>query len=261
MNNLKTGLFLILCCVFFVSCEKVIDIDLNDAEAKLVIEGNIDDEGGPFTIRISRTISFSDPNVFPGVSGAQIIISDNEGNTETLVETTPGVYPINSIIGAVGKTYNVSIGVDGFSFQTSCKMPQRTEIDTLRVEEGFFGAFKYLTVVFQDDPNTENYYRLIKVINGEMKKDINLLSDALTNGELFEAPLFFFGSDSLSSGDVVEVIMHGIDKVNYDFLRTLNETLNVGVSATPANPLSPFSPNALGYFSAHAVSRKTVVIP
>jgi hypothetical protein len=261
MKNLTFCLFGILALCALESCEKVIEINLNDADQKLVVEGNIDDEGGPYEIKISKTVSFSASNTFPGVSGAQIVISDDDGNSETLVETTSGIYPINTLIGIPGKTYNVSISVNGFSFQTSCKMPVSTAIDSLRVEDGFFGAFRYLTIIFQDDPNTENYYRLIKVINGERKKSINLISDALNNGGLFEAPLFFFGEDSLSSGDVVEIIMHGIDKVNYDYLRTLNNALNVGVSASPANPLSPFSPNALGYFSAHSVSRRTVVIP
>jgi hypothetical protein len=261
MKNLAIYLLGIFGLLVYSSCEKVIEINLNDADEKLVIEGNIDDEGGPFQFKISKTVSFSASNTFPGVSGAQIVVSDDDGNTETLTESTPGVYPITALVGIPGKTYNVSIAVNGFSFQTSCKMPMPTAIDTIRVEDGFFGAFRYLTIVFQDDPNTDNYYRLIKVINGEMKKEINLISDALNNGALFEAPLFFFGEDSLSSGDVVEVIMHGIDKVNYDFLRTLNDALNVGVSASPANPLSPFSPNALGYFSAHTVTRRTVVIP
>jgi len=255
--------YIIACflALFFSSCEKVIDVDLNDAEAKLVIEGNIDDEGGPFQFRITKTVNFSESNVFPGVSGALITLVDSEGNTEVLVESTPGVYPISTIAGVPGRSYSVNIQVEGQSFEATSFMPPVTEIDTIRVEEGFFGAFPYLTIVFQDDPNAENYYRFIKIVNGELKNDINLVSDALDNGGLFEAPLFFFGSDSLSSGDVVEVVMHGIDKVNYDYLRTLNDVLNVGVSATPANPLSPFSPNALGYFSAHSVSRKIVTIP
>jgi hypothetical protein len=261
MNILVRFIHVGLFAAILSSCEKVIDVDLNDVEAKLVIEGSIDDEGGPFEFRISKTVNFSESNVFPGVTGAQITLVDSEGNTEVLTESSPGVYPITSIAGIPGRSYSVNIQVEGQSFETTSFMPPVTEIDTIRVEEGFFGAFPYLTIVFQDDPNAENYYRLIKIVNGELQNDINLISDALDNGSLFETPLFFFGSDSLSSGDVVEVIMHGIDKTNYDYLRTLNDVLNVGVSATPANPLSPFSPNALGYFSAHSVSRRTVTIP
>lgn len=244
-----------------LSCEKVIEIDLNDVEAKMVIEANVHDEGGPYQVRLSKSVNYNESNVFPAVTGAFITLKDDEGNTEVLTESASGYYHSTSITGVPGRTYTLDIEADGLLLQSSSKMAINTPIDTLIVEDGFFGSFRYLSVVYQDDPNVENYYRFIKVVNGITKKDIELATDQLNNGQVVSASLFFFGEDTLKSGDEVEIIMHGIDKVNYDYLRTLDDLVNQGVSATPANPLSPFSPSALGYFSAHSVSRKTIVIP
>lgn len=261
MNSFKIIFSITALSFFLFSCEKVIDIDLNDVESKMVIEANIDDEGGPYQVRLSKTVNFDESNTFPAVSGAIVTLTDSEGNSEILVESVPGYYIATTIDGVPGRTYTLNIEAEGNTLQSSSQMAWNTPIDTIIVEEGFFGSFKYLSVIFQDDPNQSNYYRFIKIVNGVTKKDIEVATDQLNNGELVNASLFFFGEDTLQSGDEVEIIMHGIDKVNYDYLRTLNEVINQGVSATPANPLSPFSPTALGYFSAHSVSRKTVTVP
>jgi len=261
MSIIKFVFPILALSIVILSCEKIIVVDLNDVESKMVIEANVDDEGGPYQVRLSKTVNYNESNNFPAVTGAIVTLTDSEGNSEVLTESTAGYYLSTTIDGVSGRTYTLDIAVDGNILQSSSKMALNTPIDTILIEEGFFGSFRYLSVVYQDDPNEVNYYRFIKVINGITKKDINLATDQLNNGELVSAALFFFGSDSLKTGDQIEIIMHGIDKVNYDYLRTLNEVINQGVSATPANPLSPFSPTALGYFSAHSVSRKTIIIP
>jgi len=244
----------------FVACEKVIDIDLNDSDPLLVIESNIHDEGGPYQVRLTKTVNFDESNSFPGVSGAVVTIIDSDGATEVLNEVSPGTYEMTTITGVPGKSYTLTIDVEGESYESTSAMPLLTEIDTVLVEQGLFGPFRYLTVLFPDDPNVENYYRVLYVRNGEPDDGINVVSDMLAEGGDMEVPLFFFGDDSLTTGDVVEVILQNIDKTNYEYLRSLNGTINSAVSATPANPVSPFSPNALGYFSAHSVHRKTITV-
>ena len=66
------------------SCQKVIDIDLNSAAPQIVIEGSISDQPGPYTVKITKTVNFSETNIFPAVSGAAVTVSDDAGNSETL---------------------------------------------------------------------------------------------------------------------------------------------------------------------------------
>jgi hypothetical protein len=46
----------------------------------------------------------------------------------------------------------------------------------------------------------------------------------------------------------------------FDYFNSL-ALMNDGQSASPANPLSNIQGGALGYFSAHTVQRRTVIIP
>lgn len=68
---------LLLITVFFTACEKVINVDLNNAAKKYVIEGIITDQPGSAVIKITQTKDFDEDNNFPGVSGALVTINDN----------------------------------------------------------------------------------------------------------------------------------------------------------------------------------------
>lgn len=51
--------------------------------------------------------------------------------------------------------------------------------------------------------------------------------------------------------------MQCIDEAIYDYLLGLSENMNQP-SATPTNPVSNISNNALGYFKAQTSSKKTI---
>jgi len=55
---------IIFSIVLLTSCQKVIDVNLNDSDPHYIIEGNVTDQAGPYTVRISRSINFSDLNTF-----------------------------------------------------------------------------------------------------------------------------------------------------------------------------------------------------
>ena len=51
MNNMKKILFPILAAVVTLSsCEQIIDYDLEEGDRKLVVEGLITDQPGPYTV-------------------------------------------------------------------------------------------------------------------------------------------------------------------------------------------------------------------
>src|SRR5690554_906724 len=95
--------------ILLYSCEKEIDLDLNNSDPQIIIEGSITDAPGPYYVRISKSVNFDEPNSYPPVSGAYVTISDNEGNTDVLTEIEEGLYQTNTIVGAPGNTYNLSV--------------------------------------------------------------------------------------------------------------------------------------------------------
>lgn len=256
----NTLLFSVLAIALFAaSCQQVIDIELNDKDAAVVIEANITDQPGPYTVTVSKTVNFSDPNIFPGVSGAFVVMSDNAGNRDTLTETTPGVYITSTMQGVPGRTYTLQVTAENKTYTAQSTMPVLVTLDTLVVVESSFGASSfYIIPLWQDPAGTGDHYRCIEYLNSERVGAFlydDVFSDGLINGQ----PLLNFETELLS-GDTVDVEMHCIDPAVYLYFFSMEQTANNGTAA-PANPESNFDNDALGYFNAHTVTTRSVVIP
>lgn len=260
MKN-KIILPLIAAAVALSSCQKVIEIDLNSSDPKIVIEGNISDQPGPHTVTITRSVNFSQTNSFPAVSGATVVLSDNLGNSETLTETSPGVYQSSVLQGVPGRTYFLNVTAEGKTYSAESTMPQLITLDSLVVESasGFGGGTVYIIPQWQDPGGQGNYYRCIEYVNNERIAGSFLFDDAFADGLVNGQPLLDFVT-VLESGDTVDVDMQCIDKATYLYFYSMLQTTN-GQTAAPANPVTNLSNGALGYFSAHAMTRKRVVIP
>ena len=76
-------LFVLMITFAFTSCEKVIDIPLNDSEKRYVIEGVLTNRQGDCAVRVSQTQNFNSSNDFGGVTGAVVSITDYNGKVTT----------------------------------------------------------------------------------------------------------------------------------------------------------------------------------
>ncbi|MBC7934522.1 MAG: DUF4249 domain-containing protein [Rhizobacter sp.] len=250
------------------SCEKVIDVDLNNVGKKYVIDGTVINQAG-CKVKISQTVNFSDASVYPAISGAVVTIKDNNGTPVTLPETSPGVYETNAITGTVAHTYTLSVSINGQLFTSTSQMPLQINFDSLYVEEtsGFGDPVNLSNAVFQDPPGKGNSYNFIQYKNGKPNSTIFITNDDFTDGKLTTTTLRSFNNDDeddvdeLKTGDVVRVEMQCIDAAVYKYWYSLNQG-GTGSSnnATPGNPVTNISNDALGYFSAHTVQSKSVVV-
>ncbi len=157
-------LTLIMTGLFLSSCEKVISIDLNKAAPHLVIEGIVTDQPGPASVKLSLTGNYFEPSlVFPPVSNALVVLTDDHGQRDTLRETISGTYLSTKINGIAGRTYSLSVISEGTEYDGSSSMPNKVLIDSLyalpRVAlDGDRGYDIY--VMFKDPPQLGNYYRI-----------------------------------------------------------------------------------------------------
>jgi hypothetical protein len=249
------------------SCQKVIHVDLNGAAPQLVVVGNVTDQPGPYVVTLSQTVNFSDDNVFPPVSGQEVIITDNTGISETLTESSPGNYQTSILQGAIGRTYSISVAPKGKNYSATSTMPVAVNIDSLLVEtssgRGFNKTKKIsLHVIFKDPTGIANYYHFIEIVNGIQSTDFFITSDKYQDGANIDYNLSAQDS-TLNSGDSVLVILQSIDNNVYEYFRTLNQVASGGglQTSTPGNPTTNLSNNALGYFSACSVRSKKIKIP
>jgi hypothetical protein len=260
MNKSKIIIFIaIILSLCFSSCQKVIDLKLNTSSSQIVIQGNIYDENGPFTVKISKSVDFDKSNIYPAVIGAMVVISDNAGNSDTLTEVSSGIYITSVLRGVPGHTYTLTVKTDGQTYTASSIMPDAVEINSIYIENSLFGNEKQVTLDFSDPANIDNYYRLIEYVNNIQQDQIYAVSDKLYQGK--EISYSIMSQDSknkLETGDKVTIWLECMDKFVYEYFRTASR--EDGQSASPANPTSNISNGALGYFNACSVRAISIIV-
>lgn len=240
----------------FVSCEKVIDVDLNENDPKVVIEARFTAGETTSYVQVTRTLNFDESGPYPPINNAVVTVIDNLGNAQVLTFLAGGYYQTNGYPVVEGRSYTVTVTVDGTTYTASSTVPTAVEIDTLTILDISFGPDTLHALVPNrlDPAGIANYYQFDIYQNGLRVDGIYLQNDDFTDGIVVEQPLF---GGEFESGDTALVNMYCIDQpvYNYFFALLQNET------ATPANPTSNFSGGCLGYLSARTKSTATVVIP
>lgn len=245
-------------CIF-VSCTKTINVNLNDADPQLIIEGKVLDGPGPYFVKLSKSVNFNESNNFPPISGAIISITDQTAqHSDELTETAPGTYATNSLVGVPGHIYQLSVNVEGKNYSSTSQMPQRVALDSVTFQQlNIFGDESIFAVSnFKDPVNVKNYYTFVEYINGKQyTKATFVFDDRLSDGRQIAQELFT-DSAYIQRGDTVVLQMNGVDKGVYHYFNTL---LMAGdpQAGTPANPVSNITGDkkALGYFSAQTTQQ------
>ncbi|HVS96924.1 MAG TPA: DUF4249 domain-containing protein [Puia sp.] len=261
----RSLLFALTSAVALAACKKVIQVDLNSAAPQLVIEGEVTNGPAPYYVRISRTVDFSSANDFPPVTDAVLRLTDTtNGISDSMVQTSPGLYKSHEVGGVPHHTYLLQVNVGGKDYTALSTMPGLVHLDSIGFAQniGFDNKTEINAVAaFQDPPGPGNYYQFIEVLNGRQLPDIFVFEDRLSDGRYISYPLY---NDSayLQPGDTLTVTMNGIDRNTYNYFFTLMNVAgnNNFESATPTNPVSNISGGALGYFSAHTIQKASITV-
>ena len=272
MRLLKAVIYTLFLWTLFISCEKVISIDLNKTDPHIVIEGAITDRPGPYTVSLSKTGNYFEQSLaFPAVTYALVTVIDNFGQIDTLKETFPGTYQSSLLQGTSGIRYSLRVAADGKEHTAVSTMPQKIFIDSLYAvpRKGFGGnenGFD-IYVVFNDPPESGNYYRLNARSSTLIPADsidgrrYRLYNDKLTNGNVMKERIR--AGKNVQPGDTITVELLSIDKPTYDYFNTLRDVLTSDRSPTslaPTNPNTNLSNGSLGYFAAFTIDKKSIVI-
>jgi hypothetical protein len=263
MKNIKNILAIII-VLSFTACEKVVNVDLKTSAPRLVIEGTVSDDGTAATVVLSKSNVFSANNNFPKLSGATVKITDNAGNNFTLTETTSGTYTNTTLVGVVGRTYNLTVVAEGTTYTASSTIPRKMYIDTIIVDTNVptgtpsGAADKVPGVEFQDSTGFGDNVQIVVNINNSRDRSLYVADDLLTDGG--STPFYVYNPNKkIKTGDSFKAELRSIDKNVYRYMLGIND-LQSG-NTIPSNPVSNISNGALGYFSAHTSDTKTIIVP
>lgn len=256
------------------SCTKVIDLKLESTNPKYVIEGVVSNIADSSRVSISKTVDFNQQLSNP-ISGATVTITTSDGLTYNLQETKTGTYSVPGLTGHQGVRYNMEVTIAGEKFSANSVMPVMIPYDSLYVVDldlPIDGRKKVATVRFNDPQGKGNAYKFIQYVNGKRSKNYFVENDELRDGRTvnMNLPVYNYSEDTqeerdeknLKSGDDVRVDMLCIEPNVYLYWYSLLAgSTGQNQTATPTNPVSNISGNALGYFSAQTISAKTIKVP
>ncbi len=290
-------LFLLLFVLASVSCEKDIDIKLDDTSESLVVDGSIEN-GQPPLLILSRSLNYFskiDPEILQNsfVRHAEVYISDgakkhrlkedsvvnSTGNAIYFYSNDPA-NPSTAIFGALNTTYTLEINADGKQYKASTTIPaisRRIDSlwwDSIQITKPEDSSLVKMIIKATDKPGLGNYIRYFTKTNREpFYPGFNsVFDDQVIDGTTYTFPVdkgvnknaeikddaFFF-----NRGDTVVLKLCDIDKVTYDFWRTFEFSFqSVGNPfSSPVKVLGNISNGALGYFGGYAAQYRTLIIP
>jgi hypothetical protein len=256
-------LFAAFTSLFLSSCEEVIDIKLDQAQAIAVIEANVTNILEPQIIRISLSKPFTDDNTLLPLKNALVTVQEENGPTYVFLEGLNGNYISSPFSGKPGKKYTVQVKSNNKTYTAQSIMPQVVLLDSVTVTElTFFGnKRKFTQVNYQDTPNINNQYNYVLSVNNELRNNYYVDSDRFNDGNKVTNTIFSDEPD-LKSGDKVTLDFQCIDLNIYRYFFSISQISgNGGPPTAPSNPDSNFDNGALGYFSAHTSQKVQITIP
>lgn len=206
------------------SCEEVVDLKLDTAAPKLVIEASIlwakGSSGNAQKIKLTTTTGYYDTEV-PIVTGANVSISNSQNTVFNFTEIpNTGEYACTNFIPKTGERYTLTIINNGETY-TGTEIFQSLAPIT-RIEQnnegGFTGKDIEIKTFFTDPANQENYYLYKYVYSNEATVNYSVDKD-----EFFDGNEFFSRSqkDDLKAGDEIELAHLGISKQYYNYMNIL----------------------------------------
>lgn len=193
MKNFTTILF--LAALFILnSCNDVVELDLPEANKKLMIEAWLTNDTKLQTVKLSLTGSYFDQNPVSRVKQAIVTITYNLGNSYILEETADGIYQ-NRFYLVQANTYFLHIKtVEGKEYisegETFSPVPPIDSLYSVYKGKMSFDDEGYFVYINSKDPAGEkNFYRWKIYIN-----------DVYQN----KAENIFFETDEFGNGNEIK---------------------------------------------------------
>jgi hypothetical protein len=229
---------LVFTSVLFSSCEKVIDVDLNNAEPKLVIDAVIKWQKGTTgeeqIIKLNLTNDFFTNEILPA-NGASVTITNSVDETFTFFEDgTTGNYICTNFNPVIGETYTLVVIYDGEIYTATNSLLATPPI--LFVEQETvpgIGSDDRIQIkyFYQDNGAEDNYYLLAVKNPNKQIPEFGVVNDNLFQGNLMFG---FYGSSETEPGITLKL---SVQSITFGFHNYMNILTSIGGSGS-GNPFA-----------------------
>ena len=241
---------ILLLTIALTSCEDVIDVPVQTAPTRLVIEASLDWEkgtsGNEQTIKLSTSTAFFDTTSNTAATGASVKVTNDTSGVEFLfANQNNGEYTTTEFIPVLNQSYTLEVIHNGETYsaqETLYAVPEITEIFQ-DFEDGFDEEVLEVHVIFTDPPEEGNnvYFKFQR--QGDLLPTLEVGNDEFINGNEVDWWIELEEDDTTDKieafkpGDVVDIEMYAISTPYKDYLEILIDQIG-GVGIFEATPVS-----------------------
>ena len=255
------------------SCEDVIDIELNNAEPRLVVEASINwlkgTSGNEQTVKLSLTAPYFDKTI-PPANGAIVTITDQNDNHYNFIEQgTSGLYKNSNFMPHLNSTYRLNIKYKDEIYSATEVLKPVVPIDYVEqnLEGGFSGEETELKAYYSDPLDETNFYLFEFISDIPLIPSLSIYDDKYNNGN---QNFGFYTEEDLDVGDQVIIRNYGVSERFYNYMFILLqqnssagggpfETQPASVRGNCVNQTHPEN-FPLGYFRLSEMSQLTYTV-
>ena len=281
--------------VFLISCEKDIDLKLDETPPRLVVDASIENDRPPRIVLSTSLDYFGElsPAQLSAsfVHNAEITITVGS-KTHRMKEDSTGtgtgflIYyytsdindPLNYLVGKLETTYDMTIVSNGITYKSRKTIPAITrKIDSLWTEPVSSPDDSLLVrmmIKATDRPGLGDYVRYYTKVNTEplFPGYNSVFDDQVIDGKTYtiqvdrglnknedieDEDIYFH------KGDIAIFKLCNIDRNTFEFWRTFEFNFQ-GIGnpfSSPTKVTGNISNGALGYFGGYAAQSQTIIIP
>ncbi|MEH6682223.1 MAG: DUF4249 family protein [Sediminicola sp.] len=220
--NLCNILGLLLIIILLNSCTDVIDVDVPNGGARLVVDASIKWQKGTSgeiqTIQLRESTSYFDNNPDVPVTGASVTVTkENDGSLFVFVDQNNGSYTATDFVPEFNASYTLDILYNGNSYTATETLIAAPDIN--RIEQSIEGSGDdseiQLQVFFDDFRAVENYYLGEFFPSNLPIPSLRVISDEFTDGN---ENFIEIDNENFVAGSTVNINVYGISQRCYDYL-------------------------------------------
>ena len=256
------------------SCDDPIDVSLDQGPVRLVVDGWLYQNlttptTTPDTIKLRYTSSYFSNSPAPKASHGFVTITDNTGLVDTLLEVSPGQYITRNTVREVGRSYKLTVKIDGETYEAFTELKLAPLIDSVKAiyvdeDRGPQGKGFYLYYFGPENIGPGDFYRFNLYENGRFLNspdDLAFTDDRFLKDEVYIDSLEI-NFAPFKEGDTIRTETLSISEDAFYFFAEMQTQINNGglFAQPPANVRSniknvnPKGPEAQGYFGASGLT-------
>jgi hypothetical protein len=271
--KITTLIILLIFLIFsLISCEDVVNVNLDSSKPRLVIEASIlwkkGTLGNEQKIKLSTTSDYFS-SIIPFVSDATVYITDSSTTYFFTENPGTGEYLCDNFNPIIGETYFLTVKTNDETYTATETLIGVPTIDSIEQnnEGGFLGDAIEVKFFFQDNGLLNNFYLI------QFNSNFNLLPEYdVINDEFFQGNQMFglYSNEDMKTGDELNFSLHGISERYYNYLNVLlgiaggngGSPFSTPPATVRGNFVNQTNPDnfAYGYFSLSEIDTKTYII-